>query len=533
MLLLGITCAVVLVVIVVMTLKSNGGSSTNSINLTSTGSSTNHEVPSEDESIPRDFGKAVERFGYTVKQDFAAHGYPDTKAVQVFVLDIVPTIATIANADQGVTRADAGWALSIMKRIWPSKFPSNAYVNGLFMNFMNDTVVTDEMRFMTLRGLHRHDKENGTHQAEEYAALLRTFINHTCDAFHSQAEGSRRVADTLITLVGEITGAGKVAESPDGQSNGIIKNEAGSPREASTSSVDAETESDGDEDPVEMQLETLGRRFAEFTADTGHTVWMRFLPKEVDFDKPETCLMMDIAVVWRTLCADQTLMAAMNFAKLAREIPGLEALGEELGFMKCNELLEEYGKAIQGKLCWMPVSLMAMADCDKAIGAKKTEEFAKLWLDFAETAHFHSKILTQSPTSKQYLDKVLDGYRSVLGRYLPSQTCDETASARVRRVQSVPLEEAIECMDAWTKELEAQLQRIESRVAANDYADPAEMERDLKENYETMALDISDASNALTERLLREAPNGDSTLREEMLQLKGKLENCAARRTTA
>ncbi|PSH05036.1 MAG: hypothetical protein CXZ00_02445 [Acidobacteria bacterium] len=73
--------------------------------------------------------------------------------------------------------------------------------------------------------------------------------------------------------------------------------------------IDGDTKAPEDESD-ENEWEMLGRRFAEFTVDTGHTVWMRFLPEGVSPDKPEILIISDVAPVLRTFCVDHTLMAA-------------------------------------------------------------------------------------------------------------------------------------------------------------------------------------------------------------------------------
>jgi hypothetical protein len=242
---------------------------------------------------------------------------------------------------------------------------------------------------------------------------------------------------------------------------------------------------------------------------------MRFLPEGVEFEKPEICILVDVAAVLRTFCPNETVVAAMYFAALAGTIPGLEETYEGgFGLLKCNEQLELVSSVVRGKLCWTPVSLMTMAACDKAIGTSKTEEFARLWQELVETAHLSLKNFSKNPTSKQYLDKVLDGYRPMFEPYLPSLTPMDIASACEVDVLTVPLEKALESFNAMCEKVNALSRKVVTRVTENSYANRAVGEREIKALV-AIAEKRGEAATLLAARYKSEAPNVDCTFLQE------------------
>ena len=319
----------------------------------------------------------------------------------------------------------------------------------------------------------------------------------------SRDEKLRRENETFLNQLHEKTDAERAEVLSDNVS-GVWRKKSETPVEAEIDLIDDET-----------PWKVLGSRFAEFTVSTGHTVWMRFLPEAVEFEKPEICILVDVAAVLRTFCPNETVVAAMYFAALAGTIPGLEETYEGgFGLLKCNEQLELVSSVVRGKLCWTPVSLMTMAACDKAIGTSKTEEFARLWQELVETAHLSLKNFSKNPTSRQYLDKVLDGYRPMFEPYLPSLTPMDIASACELDVQSVPLEKALESFNAMCEKVNALSRKVVTRVTENSYANRAVGERDIKALV-AIAEKRGKAATLLAARYKSEAPNVDCTFLQE------------------
>jgi hypothetical protein len=169
------------------------------------------------------------------------------------------------------------------------------------------------------------------------------------------------------------------------------------------------------------EWERLGRRFAAFAGADGHSVWLRFLPAGLQFEDADSCIMTDIACVLKTFCIGKPMLLAVHMWQLIRQLPSLKEVSEDgRGILQCQELIEKSGETVRGDLFWGPVSIGTMHACDEAIGTCKKYKYSQIWLDMVTLAYAAESSATESATSKQYLDKVLEGYTSFLRPLVPN-----------------------------------------------------------------------------------------------------------------
>ena len=135
---------------------------------------------------------------------------------QMLSIELLELIRTVAKIDGGITRPDALLAVKVLDCLWAGLVPEELRRRGKDFELQYFVSRLPQMPrdefFCTLKCMRQFDIEYGSHDAEQYAELMRTFIFREVGGIHT-SQPSKHVIAELVAEIDQIMATGRKADT--------------------------------------------------------------------------------------------------------------------------------------------------------------------------------------------------------------------------------------------------------------------------------------------------------------------------------